>query len=57
MAEYDRRLAEAGGSIPIAARRLLDEVDGETSLSPKRVSSDDVEVGNVDGKSEMLAKY
>jgi MFS family permease len=57
MAEYDRRLAEAGGSIPIAARRLLDEVDEETSLSPKRVSSDDVEVGKVGGKSEMLAKY
>lgn len=28
MAEYDRRVAEAGGNIAVAARTLLDEVDG-----------------------------
>lgn len=38
MAEYNRRLAEAGGNVAVAARRLLDEVDGETNLDPRRVS-------------------
>lgn len=28
MAEYHRRIAEAGGSVAVAARQLLDEVDG-----------------------------
>ena len=38
MAEYDRRIAEAGGNIAVAARRLLDEVDGTTHLDPRRIS-------------------
>ncbi|RVX66884.1 hypothetical protein B0A52_09008 [Exophiala mesophila] len=46
MAEYDRRLAEAGGSIAVAARRLLDEVDGEDNLNPARV----LDQGNENGK-------
>jgi hypothetical protein len=38
MAEYDRRVTDAGGNIAVAARRLLDEVDGQTHLEPRRVS-------------------
>lgn len=37
MEEYHRRVAEAGGNIAVAARRLLDEVDGTTNLDPRRV--------------------
>ena len=37
MAEYERRVAEAGGNKAVAARRLLDEVDGLTELDPARV--------------------
>lgn len=37
MEEYDRRVAAAGGNIAIAARALLDEVDGEDHLDPARV--------------------
>ncbi|KAI0154677.1 general substrate transporter [Xylariaceae sp. FL1272] len=33
MREYDRRIEEAGGSIPLAARKLLSEADGNLSLS------------------------
>ncbi len=38
MQEYNRRVAEAGGNVAVAARRLLDEVDGTTHLDPRRVS-------------------
>lgn len=38
MAEHDRRVAEAGGNVAVAARKLLDEVNGETHLDPRRVS-------------------
>ncbi|KIV93266.1 hypothetical protein PV10_04492 [Exophiala mesophila] len=48
MAEYDRRLAEAGGNVAVAARRLLDEVDGEDNLDPARV----LDQGNENGKVE-----
>ncbi|KAJ5791961.1 uncharacterized protein N7503_007939 [Penicillium pulvis] len=37
MAEYHRRINEAGGNIAVASRRLLDEVDGTTDLDPRRV--------------------
>jgi hypothetical protein len=37
MKEYHRRLDEAGGSVAVAARRLLDEVDGISELDPHRV--------------------
>jgi hypothetical protein len=39
MEEYHRRVAEAGGNIAVAARTLLDEVDGTTHLDPRRRSS------------------
>jgi hypothetical protein len=39
MEEYHRRVAEAGGNVAVAARRLLDEVDGTTHLDPRRRSS------------------
>jgi MFS family permease len=38
MAEHDRRVAEAGGNVAVAARRLLDEVNGEAHLDPRRVN-------------------
>lgn len=38
MAEYDRRVAAAGGNTAVAARQLLDEVDGLTHLDPRRTS-------------------
>lgn len=38
MAEHDRRVAEAGGNVAVAARKLLDEVNGESHLDPRRVS-------------------
>ena len=38
MEEYHRRVAEAGGNVAVAARRLLDEVDGTTHLDPRRAS-------------------
>jgi MFS family permease len=37
MKEYHRRIDEAGGNVAVAARRLLDEVDGTTDLDPRRV--------------------
>jgi hypothetical protein len=37
MAEYDRRVAEAGGNIAVAARKLLDEVDGLEGHDPARI--------------------
>jgi MFS family permease len=46
MAEYNRRVAEAGGNIAVAARKLLDEVDGEDKLDPRRVSLSAVEDGS-----------
>lgn len=50
MAEYERRIAEAGGNIAVASRRLLDEVNGTTDLDPTRRSSvlaQDIEKGRV----------
>lgn len=38
MQEHDRRIAAAGGNIAVATRKLLDEVNGETYLDPRRVS-------------------
>ena len=38
--EHDRRVAAAGGKVAVAARQLLDEVNGETHLDPRRVSVD-----------------
>ena len=62
MAEHDRRVAEAGGNVAVAARRLLDEVNGETHLDPRRVSigggdfeakvASDVEHSEVSSKDE-----
>lgn len=43
MQEYHRRVDEAGGNIAVAARRLLDEVDGTTHLDPRRVFEEDGE--------------
>lgn len=38
MVEYDRRVGEAGGNVAVAARRLLDEVDGHSpdASSPEK---------------------
>jgi hypothetical protein len=47
MAEYNRRVAEAGGNIAVAARKLLDEVDGKDNLDPRRVSLSAVEDARV----------
>ncbi len=52
MAEYNRRLAEAGGNVAVAARRLLDEVNGETNLDPGRITLVSVENGHVTTKAE-----
>jgi hypothetical protein len=44
--EYKRRLAEAGGHVAVAERRLLDEVDGlvkEGSLNHRENSLTDCE--------------
>lgn len=38
MDEYFRRISEAGGNVAVAARRLLDEIDGTTHLDPRRFS-------------------
>ncbi|KIX99125.1 uncharacterized protein Z520_04701 [Fonsecaea multimorphosa CBS 102226] len=56
MAEYNRRVAEAGGNIAVAARKLLDEVNGENSLDPRRVSVSAVEDGRVktDGEKDHV---
>jgi MFS family permease len=53
MAEYDRRVAEAGGNVAVAARRLLDEVDGESHLDPNRVSVVAVEDGHLKTRADM----
>ena len=37
MEEYHRRIGEAGGNVAVAARMLLDEVNGTTNLDPRRV--------------------
>lgn len=52
MAEYDRRVAEAGGNIAVAARNLLDEVDGKTDLEQRRISVTDAESGMLKLKLE-----
>ena len=44
MMERDRRVAEAGGNIAVAARKLLDEANGEQHLDPRRVSVDHANV-------------
>ncbi|PHH62781.1 hypothetical protein CDD81_6673 [Ophiocordyceps australis] len=37
MAEYERRISQAGGNVAVAARRLLQEVDGDQGTdSPTR---------------------
>lgn len=56
MAEYDRRVAEAGGNVAVAARKLLDEVDGESGLDPKRVSVSNAEDGRLKEKSEVIVQ-
>lgn len=53
MAEYHRRVDAAGGNIAVAARRLLDEVDGETDLDPNRVTITGKESGSLKEKTEM----
>lgn len=55
MAEYHRRVAEAGGNVAVAARALLDEVNGESNLDPRRVSIVD-SVGK-SAKSGVLDVY
>jgi MFS family permease len=52
MAEYNRRIAEAGGNVAVAARRLLDEVNGEGNLDPRRISVVSIENGHVTTKAE-----
>ncbi|KAK6382976.1 hypothetical protein LTS17_003646 [Exophiala oligosperma] len=52
MAEYNRRVAEAGGNIAVAARKLLDEVDGEDNLDPTRVAHSNLEHGRVKTDTE-----
>ena len=47
MAEYNHRVADAGGNIAVAARKLLDEVDGKDNLDPRRVSLSAVEDARV----------
>jgi MFS family permease len=55
MAEYDRRVAEAGGNIAVAERRLLVEVDGQTHLDPRRVSViSTIESGKVKTGGDVL---
>lgn len=51
MKEYNRRVDEAGGNIAVAARRLLDEVDGNpttSSLGDNDIEKSGVENVNVD---------
>ena len=53
MAEYHRRVAEAGGNVAVAARALLDEVNGDTGLDPRRVSIVDAEGKPVKGDLDV----
>jgi hypothetical protein len=53
MAEYKRRVAEAGGNKAVAARRLLDEVDGLTELDPARVIPTEVATDTKTDKREV----
>lgn len=53
MAEYNRRLAEAGGSVVLAARRLHEEVNGESIMDDSKMVDVEVEKGHA--KSEHLA--
>lgn len=41
MKEYHRRVDEAGGNIAVAARQLLDEVDGKDAESGTEIGSPD----------------
>lgn len=52
IAEYNRRVAEAGSNITVATRKLLDEVDGEDKLDPRRVSLSAVEDGYIKTDAE-----
>lgn len=52
MAEYDRRVAAAGGNVVVAARQLLDEVDSNDSLRSRSVSMVDIESDGLNKKSE-----
>ena len=47
IAEYNRRITEASSNIAVATRRLLNKVDGENNLDPKRVSLSIVEDGRI----------
>lgn len=40
MAEYERRIDEAGGNVAVAARRLLEEVDGKSTVSSNVAETD-----------------
>ncbi len=53
MAEYERRVAEAGGNKAVAARRILDEVDGLTELDPARVIPTEVAIDTKTEKREV----
>lgn len=56
MAEYDRRVVEAGGSVVVAARKLLNEVDSENFLDPQSLSVVDVEGGRLNEKPETAVE-
>jgi len=46
MKEYHRRVEAAGGNIAVAARTLLDEVNGETELDSRRVADNSEKDGS-----------
>lgn len=50
MAEYDRRITEASGSVVVAARKLLDEVNGESGLDTRILWIVDAESGRSNEK-------
>jgi MFS family permease len=52
MAEYHRRMDDAGSHVAVAVRRLLDEVDGKSSPAPdtktaKQEDVEEVEIHNI----------
>lgn len=56
MAEYNRRVDAAGGNIAVAARQLLDEVDGSTHLDPRRISIVSIENADIKYDTEHSTK-